>query len=155
MKRGYANARRRIAVAIALGGLLGGACLIGGAAFAVYRTVWAEGAAIEKTRDFVLHHADHARIVEEARQMLNNPSLYFEPRDPSSGRYRPPKAIPPYIGRLDPTRIKIDDGGQEIEMVFGRRFWLYVARKGAPAPFGGPPAREIHPGLWYVEHEGN
>jgi hypothetical protein len=101
---------------------------------------------LEDHRDHVLHHANHALIVEEAREMIRNTELYR-----LRGGDLLPANLPPYIQSLEPYNVLVlpQEG---VFIRFGRLFTLYVAAEENPQKSAeNPEATEIHPGLWYAD----
>jgi len=146
--------RRGQTVLIIVGVVLAAAWVIAWAGSCFYWVVWGEDAAMEKKRDFVLCRADHARIVEEAREMLDNPSRYFE-KPEREHTNMDVQTMPPHIRELDPTDVSRAQGGDGVWIEFGG-FALYVTRQGTSAPlYYIPPPTEIYPGLWYHESTGS
>ena len=116
---------------------------------------WGRQQALAKQRNYLLHHADHARIVKEGRNMLADPGKYPY----RSGEPYPP-SLPPYLASLNSSSVSVAPDHEVVILTFQREFQLFVAGedvRGVPQMVDAfhPPAREIHPGLWYIELGGH
>lgn len=110
---------------------------------------WGLPQAIQDTRDHVLYHADHARIVQEARHMLDNPALYPHPSGSSH-----PQNIPPYLDSLGAASVSAYPN-EGVLLVFWRDFALFVPDQNAPGVLQWlvpMSPTEIYPGLWYFQY---
>jgi hypothetical protein len=71
-------------------------------AFRITSSVKSEMRLLEEHRGYILHHANHALIVKEAREMLQNPDRYRL----RGGDLVPPD-LPHYIDSLEPYNVVV------------------------------------------------
>ncbi len=110
--------------------------------------MWEEPRQLAERRNHVLYVADHDLIVNEGRDMLNNPAKY-----PFGGGDMFPKNMPQYIETLHPSSVNIFPN-EGVLLMFQRKFGIFIADEhlaGVP-PVIPQPAVEFYPGLWYAEY---